>query len=134
MDGHDLRCPARRHQQGMERPGQVGGGAERFDRRPAEPVPGEVQHGYRDSFVERVGTGHGIRPESILPGAGEKRHVGVAAGPGERHAESMRILANAGALPQRGAVVEEYAQTAGWYHSRTGEAASGRSPQPLSAQ
>src|SRR5688500_12836804 len=81
---------------------------ERFDRRPSQPVPAQVQGADRDPAIDHTytwqrGCDGGLH--AILPRAGEHRHL-VAAGARERARRLVNVLANAGAGPQRRTIID----------------------------
>ena len=114
VDRHDARGAPRRHQQRMERMGHVdGSGDERFDWRPFESMPGEIQHAYWNPAIDDRRRGEIVAAmQTIFPRAREQRQVECRprmTRPAFNNArgELVCIFANTTALAERWTVVEE---------------------------
>jgi len=106
VDGDHLRRGARRHQQRVGRMHHVETPAgDRFDRRPAGPVPGQVEQPPGDAAVHGA-DGRGQRLvgilQAVLPGRAEHRDL-------ERVAAGSRIVLRFG--ERGGQMVHEHADT-----------------------
>ena len=93
----------------------VGGTGEAFDRRPSEPVPGEVERADRDARIDDAGVGDPA-VQAVLPGARKQRQRvgGSRQASGEGGGDLMHVLADPGALPERRAIVEQDPQVGPW--------------------
>ena len=83
---------------------------EPLDRRKFQTVPREVETPDRDPRVDDARARQADRGETIFPGAREERQrvVGGALAV-ERGSELMHVFPDAGALPERGAIVQQNA-------------------------
>src|SRR5438046_1200925 len=81
---------------------------QRFDRRPSEPVPGQVQRADGYASIDRDRTGElGRSLQSILPRAREYGQLDRRVASREQRAdELMCVLAYAAPLAQRGTVID----------------------------
>ena len=109
VDGDHLERPPRRHHQRMRGVGDVDRSGQPFHRRPFQAMPGEVQHADRDPRVDDDGAGDDD------PGAARSFHElekrtrlsPAARACRKRVGQLVHVLADAGALPERRAIIEQ---------------------------
>ena len=108
VDGHDLRRPARRHQERMRRMHDIDRSRQHFRRRPLVAMPEIIQHADGDAPVDHARTGFILDAcrRAVLPGAREEQDL-VTVDRRVRTNQLMDVLAHAGSLPQGGPVVDE---------------------------
>lgn len=82
--------------------------------RPFEAVPGKVEDTNRHTDVDKASAGQGVRLHAVLPGA-RKQHQRLAGQEAGQHrgGQLVDVVANAGALPERRAVIEQDAHARG---------------------
>ena len=84
---------------------------EALNRRPPQPMPGQVQEPDGHPRVHDARARDAAVRQPVLPRARKKRQdVGWGEVAGERGGDFMNILANPGALPKRRPIVEQNAQ------------------------
>ena len=129
VDGHDLERPPRRQQQRVRGVCDVDRSRQPFHRRPLQAMPGEVQHADRDPPVDDDGAGNEIGGRAVLPRAGEEDQA-VAGGEGVRNrvGQLVHVLADAGALPERRAIIEQNPHARGIVACPIGVAACAATP------
>ena len=96
------------NQQRVHGVGELDGTGERVHRRPLEAVPRVVQRPHGDAGIDDAGAGNDVRAQAILPGTREERErVTRRQTPDQRRGELVDVLADAGALPERGPIVQQ---------------------------
>ena len=132
VDRDRLGGGAGRHQERMERVGDVGGSGDHLDRRPFQAVPGEVERLDRNARVHVGGTRDPIGLEPVLPRAREQDEaVGREQLALEGGRQLVHILADAGAFPKRGPIIDQDPHARGIVPQWTGH--PGGTPTPCSS-
>ena len=83
---------------------------DRLDRRPAQPMPREIQGAHGDSAIDDPDAAkarHELLRRPILPGAGQQRELVTRAGSRERGDNLMDVLADSGAGSKGGTIVDD---------------------------
>ena len=101
--------------------GDVHRSGEPFHGRPLQPMPGKVEDPDGNAHVDDLGARQGLWVQLVLPGAREQdqRLAGPKAGQ-HRSSQLVNVLADAGALPERRAVIEQDAHARGIVTCRQG--------------
>src|SRR6185503_4761133 len=102
---------------------------EAFDRRPAKPVPRQIQQPDRDLAVDDRSARHNRRREPVLPGRGEQDEwpVVVIGGRDEPPGQFVNVFAATCPLAERRPIVEQNPhewKLAGCYHASRASAAT----------
>jgi hypothetical protein len=114
VDRDRLRRDTTRHEERMSGVGDLRRPGEAFDRGPSKPMPGEIEQPDGHPRIDRLDSADIRDIEAIFPGARERHDLILRpfiAARGQRAGEFVDVLADAGSLPERGAVIQDDAQT-----------------------